>query len=299
MARLSSGPLDAVLFLPDAQTGYYKGPRFDWSGVVACLSMNGHTFFGEWGTTYDPTATDAITGPVEEFRHPTSELGYDEATPGGNFVKIGVGLLRRIDDKPYKFGVDYPIVDSGKWSVKTHKNSVTFRQELHTQLGIAYIYEKILTLDGKGRILRLEHHLKNVGAKPIETRVYDHDFFMLDGKQTGPSMQVHFPFVPALDKPIDPERAVIQDTTLKFVAPIERRGVQGYLTGYSDKVSDYDFTFEDKDLGIGVEQTSDSPIALSYFWSTSKTVCPEAYIKISVAPQTTQSWTINYRFFTR
>jgi len=299
MARLSNGAINAVVFLPDKNTGYYRGPRFDWSGVVGCLSLNGHTFFGEWFNKYDPTGNDAITGPVEEFRHPTSEIGYDDAVPGGMFVKIGVGVLKRIDDKPYKFGNAYPILDTGKWKTKVHKNSVTFQQELHSSIGVSYIYEKVLTLDKHGNVLRLEHRLKNVGTKPIDTQVYDHDFFMLDHKQTGPSMQVRFPFTPVLDSPVDPTKAVIEDNAIKFIAPLERRGVQGYLTGYSTKVSDYDFTFEDKDLGIGVQQTSDSPINLSYFWSTPKTVCPEAYIKIHVAPGGTQTWMINYRFFTK
>ena len=105
--------MQAVVFLPDAQSGYYRGPRFDWSGIVGCASLNGHTFFGEWFNRYDPEGNDAVTGPAEEFRHPTSELGYDDAAPGGLFLKIGVGLLRRTDEKPYRFGGAYPIVDGG------------------------------------------------------------------------------------------------------------------------------------------------------------------------------------------
>ena len=65
---LSNGDLKAVVFLPDATNGYYRGPRFDWSGVVACATYNGHTYFGEWFRKYDPLGNDAITGPVEEFR---------------------------------------------------------------------------------------------------------------------------------------------------------------------------------------------------------------------------------------
>ena len=32
------------------------------------------------------------------------------------------------------------------------------------------------------------------------------------------------------------------------------------MTGFSDKVSDFDFTFEDTEHGLGVEETSDSPM---------------------------------------
>jgi len=67
-ALLTNGKLDALVFLPDARNGYYRSTRFDWSGVVGCVSLNGHKFFGEWFTQYDPLKNDSITGPVEEFR---------------------------------------------------------------------------------------------------------------------------------------------------------------------------------------------------------------------------------------
>ena len=72
----------------------------------------------------------------------------------------------------------------------------------------------------------------------------------------------------------------------------------GDMTGFSDKVSDFDFTFEDTKHGLGVEETSDSPIAKLFFWSTPKTVCPEGFIAIHVLPGQTQKWSIHYRFFT-
>jgi len=43
-ALLTNGKLDALVFLPDAKNGYYRSTRFDWSGVVGCVSLNGHNF---------------------------------------------------------------------------------------------------------------------------------------------------------------------------------------------------------------------------------------------------------------
>jgi hypothetical protein len=45
-AVLSNGSVQAVVYLPDAQKGYYRSTRFDWSGVVPCLAYKGHTYFG-------------------------------------------------------------------------------------------------------------------------------------------------------------------------------------------------------------------------------------------------------------
>ncbi len=297
--------MSAVVFLPDSKDGYYRGSRFDWSGLVGCLALNGHTFFGEWFPRYDPLISDAVTGPAEEFRSATTELGYDEAIPnaddqpGGKFLKIGVGVLQRPDAKPYTFGGAYPIVDGGKWTVKTHKDSVTFRQELRSTLGYSYVYEKTLKLDGRTQTLTLTHTLRNTGQKPLDTAVYNHDFYMLDGQPTGPGMELRLPFTPVPDKPL-PAIATIDGNTIRVVAPLEpRRGLGAYITGFSpDKVSDFDFTFTDIKGGLSVQETADAPLTKMYLWATPKTFCPEGYIAIHVAPGSTQSWTLRYRFTT-
>jgi hypothetical protein len=72
-AAISNSHVRAQLYLPDAQSGYYQGTRFDWSGVISSLEANGHSYFGQWFPRYDPKLHDAITGPVEEF----TGVGYD------------------------------------------------------------------------------------------------------------------------------------------------------------------------------------------------------------------------------
>jgi hypothetical protein len=295
-ARITNGRMNAVLFLPDQNDGYYRAARFDWSGIVACASLNGHTFFGEWFHHYDPMTNDAVTGPSEEFREP---LGYDDAKPGDTFVKVGVGVLKRVDDKPYQIGTPFPIVDHGKWTVKVRKDSITFHQELHSPLGYAYIYEKVVSLDKNTNVLHLTHSLKNIGSKPIDTTVYPHDFFMLDNKTTGPGMRVHFPFVPVLSKPY-PDSVRLDGSTITWLSQMQPHQYPGGpMTGFSDKVSDFDFTFEDTDLGIGVEETSDSPLASVFFWTIPTTVCPEGFVGVHVLPGQTQTWRVNFRFFTK
>ena len=106
--QISNGAITATVYLPDATAGYYRGTRFDWAGVIGRLEYRGHTFYAPWFTKTDATVRDfvndgvdvtagphtAVTGPAEEF----SVLGFAEAAPGGAFVKIGVGALRKPDD---------------------------------------------------------------------------------------------------------------------------------------------------------------------------------------------------------
>ncbi len=302
-AVLSNGPVQAVVYLPDAQRGYYRSTRFDWSGVVPCLTYKGHTYFGVWFNRYDPLLNDSITGPVEEFRSSDglSSINYAEAKPGELFIKPGVGVLRKVDDSPYKFNFAYPIVDGGKWTVHAKRTQVTFTHRLQSPLGIAYVYDKILKLDKNQPVLILEHHLKNTGTKPIDTEVYDHDFFMLDGAPTGPGMAVHFAFEPQAKRPLEPH-ARIDGKDIVYLQELGSgpgQAASSYLTGFSSSPTDYDLSVENRNTGVGIEQTSDSPISQLNFWSIRTTICPEAYIHVNVQPGETKGWTIRYRFFAK
>jgi hypothetical protein len=302
-AVISNGSVQAVVYLPDPQNGYYRASRFDWSGVVPCLTYKGHTYFGIWFNHYDPLINDSIAGPVEEFRSSDGlgSMNYSEAKPGGLFIKPGIGVLRKMDDSPYKFGFTYPIVDGGKWTVRVKKSEVTFTQRLQSPLGIAYVYEKTLKLDKHDPVLILEHHMKNVGTKEIDTQVYDHDFFMLDGAPTGPGMVVHFPFEPVAKQPFG-SAAKIDGKDIVYLEELGSgpgQAVSSYLTGFSNSPADYDFTVENRNTGVGVEQTSNSPISVLNFWSIHTTICPEAYIHVNVQPGATMNWNIRYRFFAK
>ena len=68
----------ATLWLPDANDGYYRSTRFDWSGSIWSVETGGHSYFGQWFAKYDPMAHGSITGPVEDW----APLNYDEAKPG-------------------------------------------------------------------------------------------------------------------------------------------------------------------------------------------------------------------------
>jgi hypothetical protein len=298
-ASISNGPVQAVLYLPNATNGYYRASRFDWSGVIPCLAYKGHTYFGIWFTHYDPMVADAITGPVEEFRSTDGALDYGQAKAGGLFVKIGVGVLRKADDSPYKFMYTYPLVDGGKWTVHTSRRQVSFRQQLQSPIGIAYDYEKTVSLDPHEPVLTLQHSLKNTGTKTIDTQVYDHDFFMLDGAPSGPGMIVRFPFAPTAEKSMEP-LAGIDGKQIVYREELQPgQYVESYLTGYSASPSDYDIVVENTKTGVGVEQTGDNPISLFNFWSPRTAMCPEAYHHLVIAPGQTAHWSIRYRFYAR
>ena len=293
-ATISNGVVKAKLYLPDTEAGYYRGTRFDWSGVVASLDYNGHSYFGQWFPTYDPFLHDAITGPVEAF----DPIGYENAKAGESFLKIGVGTLKKINDEPYRFTAPFEIVDSGKWSVKKKKDRVFFTHVLKDADGYAYQYQKTVTLsEGKPELV-LSHSLKNKGDKPIETRVYNHNFFMLDNQPIGPDYSITFPFDLEL---ISNTRGMgttveIQKNKLVFLESVPRESIYVVLGGYSDQASDYDITLYNSKTGAGVRITNDRPIVHLPVWSIPTTLCPEPYMLVQVAPGETFTWNTTYEF---
>ena len=194
--EISDKTIHAKIYLPDAHQGYYQATRFDWSGIVASLEANGHSYFGKWFDRYDPKINDAITGPVEEFQ----ALGYNESKPGETFVKIGVGSLRKPNEPAYRQFGTYEIADPGRWTIRKGPSWIEFTQQLSDPDGYSYIYRERLSLAGDKLIL--EHHLKNIGKKTIETSVYEHDFYMLDSQPSGPETTVKFAFTPRAENPL-------------------------------------------------------------------------------------------------
>jgi hypothetical protein len=298
-ASISNKVVKAIIYLPDAQHGYYRGSRFDWSGVVASLEYAGHNYFGVWFPKYDPTLHDAITGPVEEFRTGDAALGFQEAQPGGMFIKIGVGVLRKPDDKPYSFARSYPIVNNGKWVVRPSRDRVEFEQDLRDSSGYGYEYSKTLRLNGDKPELILEHTLKNTGKRVIETDVYNHDFYVIDHQPTGPEFVVKFPFrVEAKSSLKDVATAAESELTFQRELQAPHESIQSELTGFGPSPKDNDIRVENHETGAGVRETGDHPIEKINFWAIRTTLCPEVYTRFRIEPGKKVKWRIRYVFLT-
>lgn len=292
--EISNGLITAKLYLPDATQGYYRGCRFDWSGVIPELKYEGHDFFGQWFVNYEPHIHDAICGPVEEF----SEMNYDQAPVGGEFVRIGIGGLRKAsNDKFERFGF-YEFSNPGVWKVKTTKDCVTFTHRLKDVAGYSYVYEKKVRLvKGKPQMV-LEHSLKNTGEKTIRTNVYNHNFFTVDHQTTGPNSVIKFAFPIKVEG--ESPLARINGQQIEYVRELSPREnvFWGDIQGHTHSVKDYDFRIENKKTGAGVRITCDRPISKIIFWSAVKTQCPEPYMDIDIQPGKAFTWTITYDFYT-
>jgi hypothetical protein len=309
-AEISNGTIRARLYLPDARNGYYRGTRFDWSGVVSSLEYKGHNYFGEWFDRFDPKVYDvdfsngisagpnsAATGPVEEFSTAGKALGYDEAKPGETFIKIGVGVLRKPEEKNYDHYKSYEIVDGNKWNVRKSADRVEFIQTVTGGAGYGYVYRKVVRLVKGAPEMVLEHSLKNTGNRPIETSVYDHNFFVIDKQTTGPDFVVRFPF------DLRGGRAMGDLAELRGNELIYKRVLGNQdrafttLEGYGDTAKDFDIRVENRKTRAGVRVVADRPITRLVYWSIRSVLSPEAYMQIRIEPGRTAEWRLTYHFY--
>ena len=273
-ATVSTPVLTATFLLPDPAGGYYRGTRFDWSGVISSLQFQGHEFFGQWFEKHDPLLHDAIMGPVEEFKTNNAGLGYDEATTGGTFIRIGAGVVRKPQEKAYRPFHTYEIVDHGKWSVKQGANWIEFTHQLSDGAGYAYLYTKRVTLAKSEPVMTIGHKLKNTGKKVIETEQYNHNFFMFDNQPSGPDSVIRFSFEP---RPTHDLKGLmeVRGRELSYTRELQKgESTYTHLEGYGPTTRDYDITLGHRKAGAQVRITGDQPIARLVFWSIRTTACP-------------------------
>ena len=311
--EITNGVLHAKLYLPDASHGFYRGTRFDWSGVIANLEYKGHNYYGPWFDRTDPNVSDfiydgpdivagpcsAIMGPVEEFSTKGSALGFEEAKPGDTFIKIGVGVLRKPGDPKYSAYHLYDIVDHGKWSVQAKPDSVTFTQELRDPAsGYGYIYRKVVRLVAGKPEMMLEHSLRNVGNKQIESRVYDHNFLVLDKQPSGPDFAITLPFAVQADPPLEEDLAEVNGNQVlykKVLAGKDR--VYTTIRGFGNSADDYQLQIENKKLKVGIRVHGNRPVTHEALWSIRSVISVEPFIDMSIPPGGEFTWEYRYEYY--
>jgi hypothetical protein len=314
-AEITNGQVRVKLYLPDPAAGFYRGTRFDWSGMIGSLEFAGHRFYGPWFQRTDPKVRDfayegaeivaglcsAAVGPAEEFLTDNKALGYDDAAPGGTFIKIGVGVLRRPDAAAYDRFKLYEIADPGKWSTRRAKDSVEFVQQVSdSSSGYGYSYTKTVRLpSGKPQMI-LEHRLVNTGKRPIVTRVYDHNFLTLDGDPPGPDFVISTPFEIKSERPPAPELAAIHGKRIEYLKVLSGQDrVTTPMLGFDASPAHNQVAVENTRTGASVRFEGDRPLVNLALWSIRAVLSAEPFIELSVQPGETATWRWTYTYRVR
>jgi len=307
-AEISNGEIHAKIYLPDTNLGYYRGTRFDWSGVLYSLEFKGHNYYGPWFQKTDPAIHDfiyegpdiiagpcsAISGPVDEF----APLGWDEAKPGGSFIKIGIGALRKPDDGKYDNYKLYAVADPGKWTIEKHPDSIDFIQEL-SSAGYDYVYRKTVRLVAGKAEMVLEHSLRNRGTHAIRTNVYNHNFLVLDNQPPGAGLTISVPFQIESPRPPNKALAEIKGDKIVYLSTLKERDVVATpIQGFGGSPKDNVVRIENSRLGAGMKIEGNRPLLRASLWSIRTVMAVEPFVDIVVEPGTEFTWQSVYEYYT-
>lgn len=309
-ARISNGQITAKIYLPDAANGFYRSTRFDWSGAVYSLEYKGHEFYGAWFDKLDPTVINwvhrggeivagpcsGLWGPVDEFEMP---LGWDDAQPGGTFIKIGVGVLRRSDGSYDRYR-PYAVLDPGMRTVKTAKASIEFTQELaDPATGYAYSYKKVVRLEPGKPQMTIGHSLKNTGKRAIVSTVYNHNFVVIDKQGPGPDYTLKVPYEIKEAEPAHNGLTAVRGNQVVLLKPYsgQDEGVV-FLQGFGPDPKDAEIVIENRKAGAGLKITGDRPLIRNLVWSIRTVLAVEPYIAINIEPGAELSWQNQFEYYT-
>lgn len=291
---LDNGEITVSLYLPDAERGYYRGTRFDWSGIIERVDYGSHRFYAPLHAEHNPEGQDSVSGPAEEFAM-FRPMGFDEAAAGESFVKIGVGLLRKGDAGEYLFHGDYEIIRAGVWQIDSGPDWVEFAQDFEAERGWAYRYRKTIRLVPGLPELVIAHRLENSGAKTIDINNYNHNFTLIDGTPYGPDYRVEFPFASETPVPIN-ELAWFRANAIEVEQALGEKSLWIQLFEGEDP-GDYNAALvRNLRTGAAVEFKGDAPITRMVFWAVERAASPEPFIRILLPPGQSQEWSSRYRF---
>jgi hypothetical protein len=293
--ELKKDSLRLLLAVPDPVKGFYRGARFDQSGFIYRAQLGNLQLFGPWRDNFKRGQLDAVTGPAGEFgmKSPLGPLGYDEAAPGGGFVKIGVGHLKRIDDTPYSFSKNYEILDAGKWTVSQGETFFESSHQLAPLRGWAYEYTKRIDLPDATSI-KISYKLKNTGSKEILTDYYAHNLLVFNHEfiAAGDSVEI---LADLAGKKI-PEPAGLTPRKIEFQGPIKpNKGHFLEMPLPKDLKNPVLARIFNKKANAAVTLSADySPYKLD-FYGHDKALCIEPFLKIDLKPGEELSWSDTYQ----
>jgi len=289
--------LRAEVLLPDAAKGFYRGSRFSWAGMIHSLQYNGHRYFVAWSGR-DHSFTNHGAGPATEFDLPDPDIGivtppgFAEAGPGGLFLKIGVGWLRRDAEAGYHPFRPYEIADAGMWRLEREENAVTMTHDLSVRDGLGCYYRKQISLDPLRCMLTVTETVRNIGTRTLETVGYCHNFLAIDGTPIGPSYRLST--IPALD-PVETPPPVFQRRGEEWVFPKAVKNTL-FLVFPPPESSGFRIQVHNDATGGSLEIRTSEKIRAFRLFVDPAVLCPETFVAARLSPGEEKTWSWQYLF---
>lgn len=283
------------LIVDIAVVGDYKGTRFDWSGFITGITMReGNHSFCVPESLKVGEGTGGM-GLCNEFSLGEA-IGYEVTPIGGQFPKLGVGLLTRTDAEPYQFYRSYPLQPYRIETEVKNKQNVVFTVHPENCAGYAARLEKSISIEGHQ--LRIAYHLSNTGTREIRTEEYNHNFLGIDRQSIGPDYELRFPFEikPWSDDPGTMDAVKIDGGKVTWEKKPDNP-FYFHIDGFQSCSSPWLWELKHRPSGAGVREISSFPVSSAVVWGMGHAVSPEMFVHIELAPGESKKWSRIYEFY--
>lgn len=297
----------------------YQGTRFDWTAFITQVTLDDqHTFCVPEDP--DPTKGTGGAGLCNEFGIEKA-IGYDEIAPGESFPKLGVGLLRRPDERAYNFFRPHEIVERFPMKAEIQADAVCFTVEPLDCRGYAARLTK--TVSVRDNLLELCYQLENTGAKALATHEYCHNFMGIDNQPLGPGYRLSFPYPIQLQNndaairssmpeeirklPEDVLARVIEEHKQKSRLIFDIQNDKFSLNAAPDKPfycrlegffptqkPQWELTYRPGE--ITMREYDDFAPSRVAIWGTTHVISAEVFLDFHIEPGQSQTWTRRYEF---
>ena len=282
--KIERGDLVAYIAEPGKR---YARTRFDWTGFIPQIYFKGHTFCTPEGDDWHTNDTGG-EGLCNEFKASNIDMGFDNNN--NFFLKPGVGLLERTDDKPYHFAVDYRIKKPFPCTMQVGDDHIDFKLDAIELDGLAYETNKHIGIIND--MLIITTTIANIGEKPLHFREYNHNFLSINGLGANPNVNLSLP--KKYRNSVETEGLVTNEGSITFTDKIK----SSFMI-YCEDVDPYRpmrWKLYDERANISVQEFGDFNVTDFFAWGGPHVISPEVYGDFPVKPGMSRSWTRLWKF---
>jgi hypothetical protein len=286
---ITNGLVRARVALPHREKYYYRGHRFERAGAVTDLEYAGHRFFHSAGDIHDPLNTGLMVGPSEEY---FQAIAWDDAQPGEPFIKIGVGLYEKAEQKEHAWYNPYWPVRTFPWTTRKRRDAITFTQTVAGPRGWGYRYVKRLSLPPNAPCLRIDYTFTNSGDKPIMAEQYAHNWVRFDDLPIGKGYRLSFPFTPHIARDVSAQVAL----SARQIALLTGDTTHMMLEGWQPEAAHNNVVISHAQSPLQVTMFGNFPLSQLALYFAKEAVCVEPFVRFQLVPGESYSWTREYTF---
>lgn len=283
---------------PTVKTPYYQGTRFALSGMVVQATLEGFSIFTEVSLDKEPTFHDNAGGNADEYDI-DGPPGSDRLEAGSEFVKIGVGLLRKIKPAGYRFSARYEVLARPRITVNQREREIEFLEVLDLpDQQVRYSLKVLVKILEDGSGFSIDRDLTNLGESRLETTIYSHNFCRFGISEIGSDYVVESPETVQWQV-IKSSGGILLPTphSLKFTGPPLDGDFHAEAHSANADSALREVSVVHKDYGVALQVTTNRDLQKFAVWGQTDKIAVEPFVQLSIPEGQTANLRTTYRLF--